>query len=859
MSNGVPLRPQDDIELSLTRLGGDAVDASAEPFTTGIPLPKGAVTTCDEWSLCAADGCALPIQTRVLDRWSDGSLRWVLLDAQTPTGRGNAPLRLRLGGSGNTAHEAALRVDRSGDGVRITTGPHAFAVSPASSGLIQATGAKGLLRVAGDNGNWPVRWKSVTVEEAGPLRTVVRADGTADASGKPLTLRARLHFFAGIPAVRFALTVTNPSKAVHRDGFWELGDPASVLVRELSLIVEAATPSPGIQWSTAPGAWGAIARRAVAIYQDSSGGANWKSTNHVNGAGVVPLAFRGFRADVDGDTSAGERATPIVAHTAGDDFAHTTLAAAVPDFWQNFPRALSANADAITVSFWPRQSQESQELQGGEQKTHECVLLFGADPVSAQPLAWARCPLLVHPAPEWYAAAGASPYLVPAHADPHADYKALADAAIEGDDTFIAKRERADEYGWRHFGDIYGDHEAVRHAGPTPLMSHYNNQYDPIGGFARQFMRTGDPRWWTQCSELASHVIDIDIYHTNDDKSAYNNGLFWHTVHYIDAGKAAHRTYPRAKGSNGGGPASEQNYPTGLALHYFMTGSEASRETAIGLARFVISMDDGRRTVFSVLDRGRTGLASASGSVLYHGPGRGSGNSLNALVDGHRLTGEQEFLDKVEELIRRCTHPDDDVPARNLLDAERRWFYTMYLQALGKYLDHKAELGQLDAMYAYGRDALLTYARWMAANERPYLSVPEILEFPTETWPAQDIRKSEVFDYAAMHAEGAEREQFLERARFFFDYSTSALKGFKTRTLARPVVLVVVHGSLRASAEVRGVPVAPRATTDWDRRSKPVEFVPQRVRAMRRARAFTAAAAALAVAVLATVAFAFFQ
>ena len=35
--------------------------------------------------------------------------------------------------------------------------------------------------------------------------------------------------------------------------------------------------------------------------------------------------------------------------------------------------------------------------------------------------------------------------------------------------------------------------------------------------------------------ELAQHVVDIDVYHTTKDKSAYNGGLFWHTYHYGDA------------------------------------------------------------------------------------------------------------------------------------------------------------------------------------------------------------------------------------------------------------------------------------------------------------------------------------
>ena len=61
-------------------------------------------------------------------------------------------------------------------------------------------------------------------------------------------------------------------------------------------------------------------------------------------------------------------------------------------------------------------------------------------------------------------------------------------------------------------------------------------QYDPLAGFAYQFLRSGDPRWWALMEDLAAHVRDIDTYHTDRDKSAYNHGLFWHTVHYVDAG-----------------------------------------------------------------------------------------------------------------------------------------------------------------------------------------------------------------------------------------------------------------------------------------------------------------------------------
>jgi hypothetical protein len=274
-------------------------------------------------------------------------------------------------------------------------------------------------------------------------------------------------------------------------------------------------------------------------------------------------------------------------------------------------------------------------------------------------------------------------------------------------------------------------------------------------------------------------------------------------------------------------------------LHHFLTGSMQSREAALGLARWVIDMDDGRKTVFRWLSHADTGYASQSRDASYHGPGRGSGNSLNALIDGHRLSGDPAFLTKAEQLVRRCIHPADDIAKRNLLDVENRWFYTIFLQALGKYLDHKAAASELDSTYAYARASLLHYARWMAEHEVPTLSRPEILEYPNETWAAQDMRKSEVFQFAAKHATGAEREKFLERAEFFFRDSVSRLSAFPTRTLARPVVLMLSFGYMHAHFQKHPEESAPPAVEVKDF-GTPQEFVPQRVIAKKRAKLLAA-------------------
>jgi hypothetical protein len=579
------------------------------------------------------------------------------------------------------------------------------------------------------------------------------------------------------------------------------------------------------------------------LYQESSGGEHWHSRAHVNRHGEVPLRLRGYRMR-SGDTELnGFRASPIVAIRTSE----ANVALAARRFWEEFPRAVSIAGNRLELGLWPRQFPDDHELQGGEQKTFRLAVAFDDDPVTSVPLAWYRSPLVAATDPEWYSAAQATSFLVPDSEDPHAPYLALVNAALDPEVGFAAKRERIDEYGWRHFGDLYADHEAAGHAGTDPVVSHYNNQYDAIYGFGLRFMKTGDVRWWLPMDELASHVIDIDVYHTTRDKAAYNGGLFWHTQHYTDAGTSTHRTYPRGAELGGGGPSAEHNYSTGLMLHYFLTGNVASREAAVGLARWVLSMDDGARSRFRWIDRGPTGLVSATGSASYHGPGRAPGNSITVLMNAHRLTGDRAFLEKAEELIRRCIHPADDIPARNLLDAERRWYYTVFLQALAEYLERKSELGERDRMFAYARASLLHYARWMMEHEYPYLEKPEILEYPNETWAAQDMRKCDVLDLASRHASDAERPRFLERADFFFRSSTTTLTGMTTRSLTRPLVLMLTHGYMHAWFRRNGLAERLPSTGAHYDFGKPIVFVPQRARAVRRAAILAGIAVSVAI------------
>ena len=848
------------------------------PASCSLPIPQG---MCPPGAGVIVETEAerlLTAQIKPLDRWPDGSVRWALIDLLMDEGvsagesltisiadEDEASDRQRSDGAQSSP--PVLRIEEDARGILIDTGAARFRCAPgAAFPFLEVTAGGGaqldpklthLEAIDGGGKKWRAKFHECRVEHAGSVRTTVRWIG-AMRSGKRrplLDVIARIHFYAGRSSVRMQLTVRNSRRADHRGGHWELGDSGSIMIRDLSLHLA----HPGftdIAWIAEPDR--PVAGRSsgpLELDQDSSGGEHWQSRVHMNRNRKIPMALRGYRERLGKEERTGLRAEPWV--SIRDNIGG--IAIRPRWFWQNFPKSIDAGQGTLIFRLFPKRFASLHEIQGGEQKTHELCISFGNEAIHPE-LGLPAEPLRIFPSPQWLESSGAIPYLIPrAGGPPSPDgrespaaehlHDRLVDSAIQGPHSFEMKREAVDEYGWRHFGEIWADHESKFHERRGEFISHYNNQYDPVYGAFLQFARTGDARWFRMMEELARHVIDIDVYHTTEDKAAYNHGLFWHTVHYVDADLATHRSYPK-RGSAGGGPDDEHNYTTGLMHLHFLTGDPLARETVLTSAQWVIDADDGALTVLRWIDRGRTGLATKTREFGYHGPGRGAGNSLNALLDAWRLTGDERFLEKAREIIRRVVHPHENIDEHRLLDAENRWSYTVFLQALGKYLDVMAAAGRLDPDYAYARESLLAYARWMASHERPTLDRPQDVEHPTETWAAQDIRKADVFLFAALHTSGEERSRFVERAQFFFRHSLETLDTFPTKTYARPVILLMHYGMMSHWWEKHPEETRPPGPPAGDI-ARPLSFIPQKMRAIPRLRMIAAAGAALSLAIAA--------
>lgn len=832
------------------------IDRRAEPVSCGVPFPRGAVRDEKFLRLRDGDGKPLPLQVAALVRWPDGSLKWARIDfAATSTGKSEKRYEL-FSGQGQAALSGDQIVVRpSCRDIVVQSGICQYALSLGAPGFFSSItsgcrelldpGATRLVITEDHGGEHVFVARSMEVESSGPVRATVRVTGSIGMNA-PIDVIARLTFFAGTPAVRLDVTVRNPRAVSHPGGFWDLGDRNSVqfknLLFDLCTVAKAGSP---IGWTAEPGEKEArYSGQRLEIYQDSSGGRNWQSSNHVDRSGTVKNAFCGYRVYGD-DKAIGEglRASPCVSVTGVD----CCVEGVIRGFWQNFPKSIAAGEGRIMFGLFPGRHEGLYELQPGEQKTHTLFFAVTDIPLQTGALgAMAHAPLEVSVTPEHCALCGVFPYLFRPGTGSAAGHEALIMSAIDGPRDLFSRREEIDEFGWRNFGDLYADHEKEHYAGQAPLISHYNNQYDVIEGAAIRFACTGDRRWFRLMDELARHVIDIDLYHTASDKPAYNGGLFWHTDHYKSALTATHRCYARKNGG-GGGPSNEHNYTTGLMYYHCLTGDPQVKEAVVSLARWVIAMDDGRKSAFRFLDRGDTGLASCTVSRDYVGPGRGAGNSINALLDAFELTGDRAYLGYAEKLIRRSIHPKDDVAARRLDDPERRWSYTVFLKVLGKYLDLKRSIGEADLMFAYARKSLLAYAAWMRDNEYVYLDKPERLVYPTETWAAQELRKANVFLYAAKYGDAGVRSAFLERARYFWETGLSRLGSFATARCVRPLAIVLSCGTMYDYFAAFPDTVDRGEVPDLDP-GLPERFVPQRTRVVRKVCVGAVVAAGLAVA-----------
>jgi hypothetical protein len=770
-------------------------------MTFSIPLLKGSVTCLSQLRLIQ-NNQQLNCNAKITGLWNDQSIRWIVIDFIYQNYFTDLALQVNptietknSSASGIDYHLNPSTVDIKTSGLEFNYDFETtqFTIKPQNGVSEQLVGYVELV-----NDSLITQAFSITSHNFIPFIDLL--DGSIQKASLSIELcgssetNTDLHseliftFHNQDNTLSIQHTLHNAKAATHPNGHWDLGDKQSFIFGSAKIVFTGDCVR-NVQLQTQTNSpWNELTESNFTLLQCSSGGENWQSPVHINQGGELPFTHKG--AVLSSNSFEDEtilRVTPSV-------IINKTWALTFEKFWQNFPKALTREANSLSWHVFPSMENQLHELQGGESKTHKMWLALSAEKSS---LNWVHQQPQSIPSSDWIEKVLANQLTF--LSQDYGKFGAIIDAGIIGTDNFFQKRENLDEYGWRNFGDIYADHETAEYDGQAIFVSHYNNQYDAIWGFLRQYLRSKDKRWLELADDLAKHVKNIDTYQTTEDKAEYNGGLFWHTDHYLQAYTSTHRSYSKHQAANayqdhagGGGPGGQHCYTTGLALHYFLLGDESSKQTVLTLTTWISQVYEGSGTCLELLlalkNRHMLGVKNHfSGQYPLD---RGTANYVVALLDSFELSQDRNFLHQAQHVIENTVHPYENVILRNLTDVETTWFYTVFLQALSRYLSVKEACGEIDDHFYYARDCLINFANWMVDNEYMYLDKPEILEYPNDTWTAQDLRKAHVLA-AAYHYACDNNSKYLAKAEYFENEVAARLNSCATKTYTRIMVLVL--------------------------------------------------------------------
>lgn len=219
----------EEIDIPLTvhealRQGIMGIDREQEPVTIGMPFPKGALYEKNSMPQIALQGTQ-EYQFRTLKKWHDGSVQWVLIDFQADVksdGKNNNVHVIR--GNGNSAGKLAEDNDEM---ITVNTGVMVVQIRKKGFNLFDNVSVDGSEIIAkGKSRGCIVTGKEreeylafndakarVLIEENGPVRAVVKAEGThIEKDKRMMDYTVRMHFYKGKHRAKVFYTLRNASK-----------------------------------------------------------------------------------------------------------------------------------------------------------------------------------------------------------------------------------------------------------------------------------------------------------------------------------------------------------------------------------------------------------------------------------------------------------------------------------------------------------------------------------------------------------------------------------------------------------------------------------------------------------------------
>ncbi len=523
--------------ISLSLAAGPT--AEKVPLRTGVPLPMGALADLSALRLETGDGSQeVPAQFDAISRWPDGSIKVALTHLVTDLGAARS-YRVAYGAGVARAalpREVALSGSPSTE-LTVDTGLVKFAVS--SKGVItrlwrdangngtfeageQLIDAGDLFMVnAYDNLEYTASAATdavVTVEESGPLRAVIKAQGSLTNGSGARLIKYLVRYYA-------------------HQGSDKVDVEVSVIDDRLEANVQTTPTSFAIAARAMGMRWRYLSDGAADYRFGGEGGVAYGAKV----SGEHYLLQKGQFHFEDGfdqghtfsysGVGTGAKASGWVALDSGSRH----LALMVRDFWQQFPSELSVNGNTLTASLFParggtaettqpvlsgvtyRRAESMYFTRPGGAKTYQLRLAFGAGTPTTSALhalndSYQRHRLELMATPEWYVSSGVFGDLnvgTPTGANKGYDAFLMQDIyerSIEKSDG------NATMFGWRDYGDRLRGGWALE-INDVRVPSFYNDTHVGANNFFTQFLRSGDPRWFQLADISTRHFMDVDVSH----------------------------------------------------------------------------------------------------------------------------------------------------------------------------------------------------------------------------------------------------------------------------------------------------------------------------------------------------------
>jgi len=573
------------------------------PVFSGVPFPQGVLKNTSQLMVENALGTEIPAQFEVLSRWIDGSIKAVLVIVSENITSLTQQYYLRYDQTVAKQYNSPLQVSDFTSYLQVNTGVLRFNISKtafrlfdqawidqnkdqnydASEQIISQAGDIFFLNALDGQEYTSSRFASpvVTIEEQGPVRTVIKAKGKLQAAnGQVLTdFTVRIFAYAHSDKVQVDYTLVDTREEADVDAnrsILALSGKAWGLRMPLNLSGEKYVfgGEGGQTYS------GNVVGNHY-LYQSGQ-------ANYIDGS------FQPYSFAYSGVGSGQKAPGWLDVSDAGKG-----VTVSMRDFWQQFPAELAVDPNQLLISLHPARAAEVADTtypalnstdkiykrpntfyfpREGGAKTHRLTFAFHAGAVqpskaSALNDIFQSPRLLLSGTAAWYTRSKVFGDLIPTGPSSAGfdDYliKSYYQRSIE---EVKNTGGLAVQYGWRDFGDrMRGGWGGVSPEG-VRIPSFYNDTHVGATNFLAQYLRTKDVRWFELGQIATRHFMDIDVSHANRKWYRYPKGFGPGEIHASGHESVDHH------GRNG---HPSHAHVSGLPEYYWLTGDKRALEVLV--------------------------------------------------------------------------------------------------------------------------------------------------------------------------------------------------------------------------------------------------------------------------------------